>query len=229
MSNLRELMDGACVFDAYGTLLDVASPVSRCADILGEDAQKLGLLWRTKQLEYSWLRSLMGEHADFWQLTGDALDYAMETLGVDNDGLRQRLLDLYFNLDAFPEVPGVLSALKGAGMKTAILSNGSPAMIQGAVDHANITSLLDAVYSVEDVGIFKPHPSVYQMAVDDLGLPPEKICFMSSNAWDVAGASYFGFRVVWVNRYGQARERLPGGPEHTVENLNGLLPLLELS
>lgn len=228
MSDMQDMIDGACVFDAYGTLLDVASPVSKCADVLGDDAPRLGLLWRTKQLEYSWLRSLMGEHADFWQLTGDALDFAMETLNVSDDALRQRLMDLYFTLDAFPEVPGLLEILKSAGMKTAILSNGSPDMLQGAIDHAGIAAQLDAVYSVEDVGIFKPHASVYQMAVYGLSLPPEKICFMSSNAWDVAGASHFGFRVVWVNRYGQARERLPGGPEHVISDLTGLPPLLGL-
>ncbi|NQV44248.1 MAG: haloacid dehalogenase type II [Rhodospirillales bacterium] len=218
----------ACVFDAYGTLLDVASAATKCSDTLGDKAAPLGQLWRTKQLEYSWLRSLMGEHADFWQLTGDALDFAMETVGVDDSALRQRLMDLYFTLDAFPEVPGVLQVLKDRGIKTAILSNGSPDMLRGAIDHAGIAPLLDAVYSVEDVGIFKPHPRVYQMAVDGLDLPPEKIRFLSSNAWDVAGASYFGFRVIWVNRYGQAAERLPGGPEHVIRDLNGLVPLLGL-
>jgi len=228
MTNMQDMLDGACVFDAYGTLLDVASPVAKCADVLGDKATQLGQLWRTKQLEYSWLRSLMGEHADFWQLTGDALDFAMETLGVKDNELRHRLMDLYFNLDAFPEVPNVLATLKDAGVKTAILSNGSPEMINGAIVHAGIGDLLDAVYSVEDVGIFKPHPRVYQIAVDDLGIAREKVCFMSSNAWDVAGASHFGFRVVWVNRYGQARERLPGGPEHIVGDLDGLLPLMGL-
>ncbi len=225
---MNDMANGACVFDAYGTLLDVASAAAKCSDELGDKATSLGQIWRTKQLEYSWLRSLMGEHADFWQLTGDALDFAMETVGVNDTVLRQRLMDLYFALDAFPEVPGVLQRLKDAGMKTAILSNGSPEMLHGAIDHAGISHLLDAVYSVEDVGIFKPHPSVYQMAVDGLGLPSERIRFMSSNAWDVAGASYFGFRVVWVNRYGQAPERLPGGPEHIIDDLNGLPPLLGL-
>lgn len=225
---MNDLTDGACVFDAYGTLLDVASAAAKCADTLGDDAARLGQIWRTKQLEYSWLRSLMGEHADFWQLTGDALDFAMETVGIDDAALRQRLMDLYFALDAFPEVSGVLHTLKNAGIKTAILSNGSPKMLHGAIDHAGIAHLLDAIYSVEAVGIFKPHPSVYQLAVDGLNLAPGKICFLSSNAWDVAGASCFGFRVIWVNRYGQAAERLPGGPEHVIDDLNGLPPLLGL-
>lgn len=218
----------ACVFDAYGTLLDVASAAAKCSDVLGADAARLGQIWRAKQLEYSWLRSLMGEHADFWQLTGDALDFALETVAIDDAALRQRLMDLYFTLDAFPEVPTVLEHLRDGGIKTAILSNGSPDMLHGAIEHAGVGHLLDAVYSVEDVGIFKPHPSVYQMAVDGLGLPPENIRFMSSNAWDVAGASHFGFRVVWVNRYGQAPERLPGSPDHVISDLNGLPPLLGL-
>ena len=225
---MTDTTNGACVFDAYGTLLDVASAAAKCADTLGGKAPFLGQLWRTKQLEYSWLRSLMGEHADFWQITGDALDFAMETVGVDDAALRQRLMDLYFTLEAFPEVSGILRALKENGIRTAILSNGSPAMLKGAIDHAGIAELLDAVYSVEDVGIFKPHPSVYQMAVDGLGLPANSIRFLSSNAWDVAGASHFGFRVIWVNRYGQAAERLPGGPEHVIRDLGGLLPVLGL-
>ncbi len=225
---MNDVTDTACVFDAYGTLLDVASAAAKCTDTLGDKAANLGQIWRTKQLEYSWLRSLMGEHADFWQLTGDALDFAMETIGVEDNALRQRLMDLYFTLDAFEEVPGVLKTLKDKGLKTAILSNGSPDMLNGAIGHAGIGHLLDAVYSVEDVGIFKPHPSVYQMAVDGLGLPPDRIRFLSSNAWDVAGASHFGFRVIWVNRYGQAPERLPGGPEHVISDLNGLAPLLGL-
>lgn len=225
---MNEWENTACVFDAYGTLLDVASAAAKCADVLGDKAVSLGQIWRTKQLEYSWLRSLMGTHADFWQLTGDALDFAMETVGEDDQFLRQRLMDLYFTLDAFEEVPRVLQTLKDSGLKTAILSNGSPDMLNGAIRHAGIRDFLDAVYSVEDVGIFKPHPSVYRMAVDGLGLAPENIRFLSSNAWDVAGASNFGFRVIWVNRYGQAAERLPGGPEHVINDLNGLPSLLGL-
>ncbi len=218
----------ACVFDAYGTLLDVAAAVAQCRDEIGPKADALAQIWRTKQLEYTWLRSLMGEHADFWQLTGDGLDFAMETLELDDPALRARLMELYFRLDAFPEVRDVLARLKAGGLRTAILSNGAPDMLQGAVQHAGIADVLDAVYSVEDIGIFKPHPSVYQMAVDGLGLEPAEIYFMSSNAWDVAGAANFGFRVIWVNRYGQAAERLPGKPEHVISNLAELPNLLRV-
>ncbi len=209
---------GACVFDAYGTLFDVAAAAARCRDDLGDKAGPLAALWRTKQLEYTWLRSLMDEYVDFWQVTGDGLDYAMATLGIGGD-VRARLMDLYMRLDAYGEVKDVLSGLKAAGIKTAILSNGAPAMLEAAVKNAGIDDLLDDVLSVDSIGVYKPHPRVYQLAVDGLGLPAGRICFMSSNAWDVAGAANFGFRVVWVNRFGQQRERLPGAHEHEISTL----------
>jgi 2-haloacid dehalogenase len=217
---------GACVFDAYGTLFDFNAATARCRDALGDQAEPLSALWRTKQLQYTWLRSLMGAHIYFWQVTSDALDYAMETIGLEDAALRQRLLDCYKTLDAYPEVGGMLEALRGAGMKTAILSNGSPEMLASAVESAGLGDLLDAVLSVEDVGIYKPHPSVYRMAVDRLDLAAENICFMSSNAWDANGAAAFGFRVVWVNRFGQTAERLPGDPVAEIETLEALPSLL---
>ena len=209
---------GACVFDAYGTLFDVAAAAARCRDDLGDKAGPLAALWRTKQLEYTWLRSLMDEYVDFWQVTGDGLDYAMATLGIGGD-LRPRLMDLYMRLDAYGEVKDVLSGLKAADIKTAVLSNGAPTMLEAAVKNAGIDDLLDDVLSVDSIGIYKPHPRVYQLAVDGLGLPAGRICFMSANAWDVAGAANFGFRVVWVNRFGQQRERLPGAHEHEISTL----------
>jgi 2-haloacid dehalogenase len=212
----------ACVFDAYGTLFDYASAAARCRDELGEDFGRLTHLWRDKQLQYTWLRGLQGRHADFWQVTGDALDFALETLGIGTTALRERLMNLYLSLDAFPEVPGVLRRLKTAGMKTAILSNGSPRMLQAVVDGAGLAGLLDGVYSVEAVGVYKPHPKVYQLAVDRLGLAPSEIAFQSSNAWDAYAASAFGMRVVWCNRYGQRPERLPGRPEAEVATLEAL-------
>ena len=218
---------GACVFDAYGTLFDVAAAAARCRDDLGDKAGPLAVLWRTKQLEYTWLRSLMDEYVDFWQVTGDGLDYAMATLGIDGD-VRARLMDLYMRLDAYGEVKDVLGGLKAAGIKTAILSNGAPAMLEAAVKNAGIDDLLDDVLSVDAIGVYKPHPRVYQMAVDGLGVAAGRICFMSSNAWDVAGAANFGFRVVWVNRFGQQRERLPGAPEHEISTLAELPALLGL-
>ena len=216
----------ACVFDAYGTLFDFASAAAACADVLGDKAAAVTALWRDKQLQYTWLRGLQGRHADFWQVTGDALDFTLETLGIAEPQVRDRLMSLYRRLECFPEVPQVLRQLKEAGFVTAILSNGSPAMLAGAVAGAGLRGLLDHILSVEDVGIFKPHPSVYQLAVDRLGLPTTAISFQSSNAWDAYAASAFGMRVVWCNRYGQRRERLPGAPDREIRSLAELPPLL---
>jgi 2-haloacid dehalogenase len=216
----------ACVFDAYGTLFDYASAAARCRDVLGDRLDPLTALWRDKQLQYTWLRALQSRHADFWQVTGDALDFALETLGLDNPELRARLMDLYRTLDVFPEVPAMLQRLKAVGLKTAILSNGSPDMLEAAVNKAGIGDLLDAVLSVESVGVYKPHPKVYQLAVDRLAIPARAILFQSSNAWDAHAASAFGMRVVWCNRYGQRPERLPGKPDHEIASLAELPELV---
>jgi 2-haloacid dehalogenase len=219
---------GACVFDAYGTLFDVNAAAQHCAGELGDKWQPLAELWRGRQLQYTWLRSLMENYADFWQVTGDALDFAMEALELDDSDLRRRLMELYLQLDAYGEVAGVLQQLKDGGMKTAILSNGSPKMLQAAVKNAGIGPFLDAVISVDRIKVYKTAPAVYQMAVDELGVPAGDICFQSSNAWDAHAASNFGFRVVWVNRFGQARERLPGKPDVVLQDLTGLPALLGL-
>ncbi len=216
----------ACVFDAYGTLFDFAAAARRCKDDLGEHADRLTALWRDKQLQYTWLRAAQGRHADFWQVTGDALDFSLETLGVDNPRLRARLMELYLTLEPFPEVPQVLRQLKGAGVQTAILSNGSPRMLEAAVSGAGLAGLLDAILSVEEVGVYKPHPKVYQLAVDKLGITARSISFQSSNAWDAYAASAFGMQVVWCNRYGQRRERLPGSPDREITTLADLPALL---
>ena len=212
----------ACVFDAYGTLFDYASAAARCGEILGAKRESLNSLWREKQLQYTWLRALQGKHADFWQVTGDALDFALETLGLEAPALREKLMDSYLTLDAFPEVPAVLENLKKMGIKTAILSNGTREMLQAAASNARIEGFLDAVLSVEEVGVYKPHPKVYQLAVDRLGVEPQEISYQSSNAWDAWAASAFGMRVVWCNRYGQRPERLPGLPDHQVRSLKDL-------
>jgi 2-haloacid dehalogenase len=219
----------ACVFDAYGTLFDFASAARSCRDELGENAEKLTALWRDKQLQYTWLRAAQNLHADFWQVTGDSLDYALETLGIENSALRARLMNLYLALDPFPEVPDVLTRLKAAGMRTAILSNGSPQMLDAVVSAAKLGPLLDAVLSVEEVGVFKPHASVYQLAVDRLGVPADAISFQSSNAWDAYAAKSFGMQVVWCNRYGQRPERLPGTPDREIKTLAELPALVGVS
>jgi 2-haloacid dehalogenase len=216
----------ACVFDAYGTLFDYASAAARARDSLGGDFAALATLWRDKQLQYTWLRAAQGRHADFWQVTGDALDFALESLGLVQDGLRERLMNLYLELDVFADVPETLERLKAAGFTTAILSNGSPAMLRAIIDHSATAHLFDAVFSVEEVGVYKPHPDVYRLAVDRLGVPAGAIAFCSSNAWDAYAASAFGMKVVWCNRYGQRAENLPGAPDRVVKSLGEMPALL---
>jgi len=218
----------ACVFDAYGTLFDVHSAAARCRPALGDKADAVSGTWRDKQLQYTWLRSLMGRHVDFWRVTGDALDYALETHGIDDAELRQRLMDCYLALAPYAEVAETLARLKTAGIKRAILSNGAPGMLDAAVKSAGLGDLLDAVLSVEEIGVYKPHPTVYRLAVDHLGVAAERIAFMSSNAWDASGAAAYGFNVAWVNRFGQRRERLPGAPKAEIKTLAELPALLGL-
>jgi len=208
-----------CVFDAYGTLFDVHAAVGHHRPRLGDKADGVSTMWRTKQLEYTWLRSLMDRYVPFWQVTGDALDYALDAHGVSDKALRDDLLNAYLQLDCYPEVPEVLAELKNGGMRTAILSNGSPEMLDAAVKSAKLDELLDAVLSVDELGIFKPHPSVYQLAVDRLEVEARQVSFQSSNAWDAAAAATFGFRVAWVNRFGQAAERLPDQPDVQLRTL----------
>lgn len=212
----------AYVFDAYGTLFDVHSAASRHAATVGPQWERLSELWRIKQLEYSWTESLIGRHPDFWALTGRALDHAMAATGVPAGELRTQLLQSYGTLDAYPEVPEVLSALRARGARTAILSNGTPQMLADAVQAAGIGDLLDAVLSVEEVGIFKPNRRVYELVEKHLGLPPAAVSFQSSNAWDAAGAAAFGFRVVWINRAGRPRE-YAGDPVVEVRDLSALV------
>ncbi len=219
------------VFDAYGTLFDVHSAVARLRDRLGLDAERLSELWRIKQMEYSWVRSLMHHHQDyrhrdFWRLTEDALDYALATVGGIDPALRGPLLDAYRTLDAYPEVPAVLAALKEKGARLAILSNGSPEMLAAATRSAGLDHLLDAVLSIEEAGVFKPDPRVYRLVVDRFAVAPGDISFQSSNAWDAAGASAFGFSVVWINRKGQPREYSDAGPLREARDLTALLDAL---
>jgi 2-haloacid dehalogenase len=191
----------------------------------GDKSASLTALWRDKQLQYTWLRAIEGRHADFWQVTGEALDFALEALQLREGGLRERLMNLYLTL-AFPEVPAMLGALQAAGLRTAILSNGSPAMLRAAVANAALGELLDPLLSVEEVGVYKPHPKVYEIAVDRLALAPDSILFLSSNAWDAYAAAAFGLRTIWCNRYGQPRERLPGAPDREIRSLAELPGLL---
>jgi len=212
----------ACVFDAYGTLFDVNSAAARLAPELGGNWLRLAETWRSRQLQYTWLRSLMGAHADFEQVTREALDIALETVGIANPALADRLMALYLHLDAYPEVPAVLRALKAKGLRTAILSNGSPRMLAAAAGNAGIAADLDAVLSVETVGVYKPHPSVYALATGHFGIAKDEVLFLSSNGWDAHGAAHFGFRVVWINRFRQPVEQLPGRVLATLDELSAL-------
>jgi 2-haloacid dehalogenase len=217
-----------CVFDAYGTLFDYSSAAARCKDKLADDWQAFSELWRRKQLEYTWLRSLMGRHSDFWNVTGESLDYALAAFGRKDPSLRALLMQQYLSLDCFPEVVDMLQGLRKAGMKTAILSNGSPTMLTAAVNSSGVGRILDAAFSVEKVGVFKPHPSVYQIVVDEMAIAANRVCFLSSNGWDVAGGAAFGFRAVWVNRNKLPVDNLPAHPEAEIPTLADLPALLGL-
>ncbi len=215
----------ACVFDAYGTLFDVAAAAREAAAEPGGGTlsvvwRKVAADWRAKQLQYTWLRTVADAHADFWTVTKDALDWALEASDLDDPELRERLLALYFRLSAYPEVPTTLAKIRNAGLTTAILSNGEPRMLNGAVESAGLNDLLDGVLSAEEIGTFKPHRSVYELVGQHFGTRREEVLFVSSNGWDAAHAAGFGFRSVWVNRAGEPMERLPWKPERVLPDLS---------
>ena len=216
-----------CVFDAYGTLFDVAAAAREAAAEPGREAfaalwPKVANDWRLKQLQYTWLRAITKAHTDFWQVTQEGLDWALEASGLDDPELRERLLQLYWELSAYPEVANMLKSLKDQGFETAILSNGSPDMLKGAVDSAGVSALLDDVLSVESVGIFKPDHSVYELVTDRFKCTRDEVLFVSSNGWDAAGAAGFGFTTVWVNRAGEPMDRLPWTPHHVPSDLTAI-------
>ncbi|MEO9339884.1 haloacid dehalogenase type II [Mesorhizobium sp. SB112] len=213
----------AYVFDAYGTLFDVHAAVRRHADTIGPDGQRLSEIWRAKQLEYSWVRTLMGAYQDFWALTEQSLDFALSQFPNVDSGLRAKLLDAYWNLDCYPEVPSVLKALKADGARLAILSNGSPGMLESAVKHAALDQVIDEVFSVDAVKRFKTDPSVYDLVTTGWRLYPQAISFQSSNRWDIAGAAKFGFRTVWINRGNQPDEYADYKPSLILPSLKGML------
>jgi 2-haloacid dehalogenase len=223
----------ACVFDAYGTLFDVAAAARTAAGESGREAfaahwPSIAEKWRLKQLQYTWLRALTGDHTDFWQITQDGLDWALEAEGLEGDAeLRARLLQLYWELEAYPEVPLMLQSLKARGCATAILSNGSPDMLDGAVQSAGIGDLLDAVLSVESVGIFKPAHAVYDLVGAHFSVARDEVLFVSSNGWDAGSAAGYGFDTVWVNRAGEPVDRLPARPRTVMSDLTRIEELLD--
>ena len=223
-----------CIFDAYGTLFDVAAAARQAASEpsfapLAQDWPVLAEQWRLKQLQYTWLRAITGAHTDFWEVTQDGLDWALEKTGHAGDAaLRARLLALYWELEAYPEVPAMLAALKAAGLNTAILSNGSPDMLDGAVQSAQIGDLLDDCLSVQSVGIFKPDARVYDLVGERFDVARDEVLFVSSNGWDAAGAAGYGFVTAWVNRAGEPVDRLPWTPQHVLTDLTGIPALAGL-
>lgn len=215
------------IFDAYGTLFDVSAAARDAAGEPGAEAladiwPRLAAHWRTKQLQYSWLRAITGDHTDFWAVTQDGLDWAMAACDLHDDALRARLLQLYWELSAFPEVPAMLRALRKTGLSTAILSNGTPEMLEGAVRSAGLGPLLDDVLSVQSVGVFKPADAVYELVQARFGGRRDEVLFVSSNGWDVASASAFGFTTAWVNRASEPVDRLPGRPHHVLPDLTSI-------
>lgn len=218
-------MPQAFVFDAYGTLFDVHAAIARHHEAAGPDADRFSEIWRTKQLEYAWMLSAAGHYVDFWTLTGRALDYAFARLPSVDRALRAPLLDAYFKLDAFPDARAALTALKAKGMRTAILSNGNSKMLQAAVGAAGIGDDLDAVLSVDTIRIYKPRMEVYALVTDAFKLAPADVAFVSSNRWDVMGATAFGFRCVWVNRANMPEEYAEFAPVKVVRELSALATL----
>jgi 2-haloacid dehalogenase len=220
-----DAMPRAYVFDAYGTLFDVHAAVSRHRDAAGPEADRFSEVWRVKQLEYAWMLSAAGHYLDFWTLTERALDYAFARFPTVDRALRAALLDCYYRLDAFPDAKPTLTALKARGMKTAILSNGSPKMLDAAVENAKVGGDLNAVFSVDTIRIYKPRAEVYALVTDAFALAPPDVAFVSSNRWDVMGATSFGFKCVWVNRAGMPEEYPEFAPVQVVRSLEALAGL----
>jgi len=213
------------VFDAYGTLFDVHAAVRRHSGGIGADAQLLSDIWRQKQLEYSWVRALMGRYEDFWTLTEQALDFALRKVPSVDAGLRDRLLEAYRSLDCYPEIPKVLTALRDRGARLAILSNGSPSMLETAAASAGIADLLEEIVSVDEIRTYKTAEAVYELVADRFRVFPEAVSFQSSNRWDIAGASAYGFRTVWINRSDQPDEYHDLPPAAVLPSVEGLLTL----
>ena len=211
------------VFDAYGTLFDVHSAVARHRDAIGAQADRVSEIWRAKQLEYTWTRTMMGAYRDFRALTEEALDFAAGRCGGISPDIRARLLEAYERLDAFPDVKPALAALKQSGARTAILSNGTPSMLANAMESAGIAPLIDACLSVDPLRAFKTTPAVYALVTEKFGCAPADVSFQSSNRWDLAAAVKFGFRGVWINRTGQPDEYSDLPPARVLPDLAGLL------
>ncbi len=215
----------AIIFDAYGTLFDVNSAAEKCKDKIGDKWESFANYWRTTQLEYTWLRSLMKRHKDFWQVTEDSLDKSMKAYEIDSS-MRNELLDLYKILLPFKEVPEVLKSLKEKDLKLAILSNGTPALLNQLVKSNNLDNLFDDLFSIEEVGIYKPDSKVYDIPIKKYNIQKNEIAFLSANTWDVSGGGNYGFNSIWVNRNNNTFDNLDYVPKHQVEDLSKLLDII---
>ena len=213
------------IFDAYGTLFDVNSAAEKCKNKIGQKWENFANYWRTTQLEYTWLRSLMDRHKDFWQVTEDSLDKSMKAFKIDNS-MRSKLLDLYKILSTFPEVKEVLNNLKEKNYKLAILSNGTPSLLNELVKSNNLDSIFDDIFSVEEVGIYKPSSKVYDIPINKFKIQKDEIVFLSANTWDVSGGGNYGYNSVWVNRNNNIFDSLDYIPQNQVKNLGELLDLI---
>ena len=215
----------AIIFDAYGTLFDVNSAAEKCKDKIGDKWEGFANYWRTTQLEYTWLRSLMDKHKDFWQVTEDSLDKSMKAFKIDSS-MRDELLDLYKILSTFPEVKEVLNNLKEKNYKLAILSNGTPSLLNELVKSNNLDSIFDDIFSIEEVGIYKPSSKVYDIPIKKFKIQKDEVAFLSANTWDVSGGGNYGYKSVWVNRNNNIFDSLDYIPQNQVKNLGELLDLI---
>ena len=214
----------AIIFDAYGTLFDVNSAAEKCKDKIGDKWEAFANYWRTTQLEYTWLRSLMKRHKDFWQITEDSLDKSMSVFKINNS-MRDELLNLYKILSPFEEVPKVLKSLKEKNFKLAILSNGTPSLLNELVQSNKLDNLFDDIFSIEEVGIFKPDSKVYDMPIKKYKIEKNEVAFLSANTWDVSGGGNYGYNSIWVNRNNNIFDKLDYSPQNEIKNLNGLLDI----
>jgi len=214
----------AIIFDAYGTLFDVNSAAEKCKDKIGDKWEGFANFWRTTQLEYTWLRSLMKKHKDFWQVTGDSLDKSMNAFNIDKS-MRNELLDLYKILNTFPEVKDVLKKLKEKNYKLAILSNGTPALLNDLVKSNNLENIFDDIFSIEEVEIYKPDARVYDIPVKKYQIQKNEIAFLSANTWDVSGGGNYGYSAIWVNRNNNIFDNLDYKPKNEIKNLKHLLDI----
>ena len=215
----------AIIFDAYGTLFDVNSAAEKCKDKIGGKWESFANYWRTTQLEYTWLRSLMKRHKDFWQVTEESLDKSMNTYEIDSS-MRNELLDLYKILSTFKEVPEVLKSLKEKDFKLAILSNGTPSLLEELVKSNNLENIFDNIFSIEEVGVYKPDSKVYDIPIKKYNIKKNEVAFLSANTWDISGGGNYGYNSIWVNRNNNTFDNLDYVPKHQIKDLSKLLDII---